>query len=88
MGTAPSWEGDTDASHRVEEAVLANEKARLASSTVKGDYFRLLVCVLQGIQVAGTEAGRTVLAGSKGGTMGDVRVVAGGLRKQSLCTPV
>lgn len=43
VGTAWSWKGGTVASHRVEEAVLADEKEYLASSTIKGDYFRLLV---------------------------------------------
>lgn len=43
MGTAQSWKGDNIASHRVEEAAPADEKEYFASSTVKRDYFRLLV---------------------------------------------
>lgn len=43
MGTAQSWKGDSVASQTVEEALLAEEKEHLASSTVQGDYFRLLV---------------------------------------------
>lgn len=43
MGTALSWKGDTVASHRMEEAVSTDGKEHLASSTVKGDYFKLLV---------------------------------------------
>lgn len=49
MGTAQSWKGDAVASRRVDESVCTNEKEHLASSTVKGDYFRLLVCVLESV---------------------------------------